>query len=105
MRGFACLIIDAEEPVLQTYFHYDDHGAVMAEVHGPVSGDQRSQQRYQWMAAGIKFTAALSHEVLQPLLHIFHPSQLSNEALRKIFCASEFLIKRLSASETECGDF
>ena len=104
-RGFACLIIDAEEPVLKTYFHYDDHGAVMAEVHGPVSGNQLSQQRYQRMAAGIKFTAALSHEVLQPLLSIFHPSQLSNEALRKIFCASEFFIKRLVASETERGGF
>ena len=104
-RGFACLVIDSEEPVLQTYFHYDDHGAVLAEVHGPVSGNQRSQQRYLRMAAGIKFIAALSHEVLQPLLHIFHPSQLSNEALRKIFCASEFFIERLSASETGCGNF
>ena len=104
-RGFACLSIDAEEPVLQTYFHYADHGAFMAEVHGPVSGNQRSQQRYQWMAAGIKFTAALSREVLQPLLNIFHPSQLSNEALRKIFCASEFFIERLLASETGRGDF
>ena len=104
-RGFASLVIDSEEPVLQTYFHYDDHGAVLAEVHGPVSGNQLSQQRYLRMAAGIKFIAALSHEVLQPLLHIFHPSQLSNEALRKIFCASELFIKRLSASETECGDF
>ena len=104
-RGFACLVIDSEEPVLQTYFQYDDHGAVLAEVHGPVSGNQRSQQRYLRMAAGIKFIAALSHEVLQPLLHIFHPLQLSNEALRKIFCASEFFIERLLVSETECGNF
>ena len=104
-RGFACLVIDSEEPLLKTYFQYDDHGAVMTEVHGPVSSNQLSQQRYQRMAAGIKFTAALSHEVLQPLLNIFHPSQLSNEALRKIFCASEFFIERLLASETECGNF
>lgn len=101
-RGLVCLIIDAEGP---TYFQYDDHGAVMAEVHGPVSGHQLSRQRYQRMAAGIDFFAALSQEVLQPLLNIFHPSQLSSEALRKIFCASEFFIERLLASETECGDF
>ncbi len=35
----------------------------------------------------------------------FHLSRLSNLALRKIFCASEYLIERLVVSETGRGDY
>ena len=99
-KGLACLIIDPNEQIPEICFHDDDSTTVTTGDFEPVSCNQCSQLRYQWMVMGIKFVAALSREVLQPLLKIFHPSQLSNEALRKIFCASEYFIEHLMASES-----
>ena len=97
-KGFVCLTLDPCQPIPAVYFKYDEPGAVIKGITGPVNRDELSQIRAQWMLAGIEFTGVISEELLQPLLEIFHPGEFSDEVLRKIFCAPQSLLDLLTNS-------
>ena len=97
-KGFVCLTLDPCQPIPAVYFKYDEPGAVIKGLTGPVNRDELSQIRAQWMVAGIEFTGVISEELLQPLLEIFHPEEFSDDVLRKIFCAPQSLLDLLTAS-------
>ena len=98
-KGFVCLTLDPCQPIPAAYFKYDEPGAVIKGVTGPVNRDELSQIRAQWMVAGIEFTGVISEELLQPLLEIFHPGEFSDDALHKIFCAPQSLLDLLTDPE------
>ena len=97
-KGLVCLTLDPYQPKPAVYFKYDEPGAVIKRLTGPVNRDELSQIRAQWMLAGIEFTGVISEELLQPLLEIFHPGEFSDEVLRKIFCAPQSLLDLLTNS-------
>lgn len=97
-KGLVCLTIDPNQPIPAVYFKYDEPGAVIKGITGPVNRDELSQIRAQWMLAGIEFTEVISEELLQPLLEIFHPEEFSDDALRKIFCVPQRLLDLLTNS-------
>ena len=97
-KGFVCLTLDPCKSVPAVYFKYDEPGAVIKGITGPVNRDELSQVRAQWMLAGIEFTGVISEELLQPLLGIFHPWEFSDDVLRKIFCAPQSLLDLLTDS-------
>ena len=98
-KGFVCLTLDPCQSIPAVYFKYDEPGAVIKGITGPVNRDELSQIRAQWMVAGIQFTGVISEELLQPLLEIFHPGEFSDDMLRKIFCAPQSLLDLLTDSE------
>ena len=95
-KGFVCLTLDPCQPIPAVYFKYDEPGAVIKGITGPVNRDELSQIRAQWMLAGIEFTGVISEELLQPLLDIFHPGEFSDEVLRKLFGAPQSLLDLLT---------
>ena len=97
-RGLVCLTLDPYQPIPAVYFKYDEPGAAIKGLTGPVNRDELSQIRAQWMLAGIEFTGVISEELLQPLLEIFHPEEFSDDVLRKIFCAPQSLLDLLTNS-------
>ena len=103
-KGFVCLTLDPCQPVPAVYFKYDEPGAVIKGITGPVNRDELSQVRAQWMLAGIEFTGVISEELLQPLLEIFHPGEFSEDVLRKIFCAPQNLLDLFTDSGRLCKD-
>ena len=101
-KGLMSLCVQDGGKQQSNYFQY---GSSDASSSGSSLPRELSEVRHQWLGIGNKYMKFISATILSPLLDIFHPLELSEAALRKIFCASEAYIESLATFESTVVDY
>ena len=99
-KGLMCLCVQGGGKQQSDYFQYGSSDASSSDFSGFSLPPELSEVRHQWLGIGNKYMEFISATILSPLLDIFHPLELSEAALRKIFCASEVYIESLALFES-----
>ena len=99
-KGLMSLCVQDGGKQQSDYFQYGSSDASSSDFSGSSLPRELSEVRHQWLGIGNKYMQFISATILSPLLDIFHPLELSEAALRKIFCASEAYIESLTMFES-----
>lgn len=99
-KGLMSLCVHDGGKQQSDYFQYGSSDASSSDFSGSSLPPELSEIRRQWLGIGNKYMQFISATILSPLLDIFHPLELSEAALRKIFCASEAYIESLAMFES-----
>ena len=99
-KGLMSLCVQDGGKQQSDYFQYGSSDASSSDFSGSCLPRELSEVRHQWLNIGNKYMQFISATILSPLLDIFHPLELSEAALRKIFCASEAYIESLAMFES-----
>ena len=99
-KGLMSLCIQNGGKQQSDYFQYGSSDGSFSDFSGSSLPPELSEVRRQWLGIGNEYMKYISETILSPLLDIFHPLELSEAALRKIFCASEAYIESLAMFES-----
>ena len=99
-KGLMSLCIQNGGKQQHDYFQYGSFDDSSSDFSGSSLPPELSEVRRQWLGIGNEYMQFISATILSPLLNIFHPLELSETALRKIFCASEAYIESLAMFES-----
>ena len=98
-KGLMSLCIQNGGKQQSDYFQYGSSDGSFSDFSGSSLPPELSEVRRQWLGIGNEYMQYISATILSPLLDIFHPLELSEAVLRKIFCASEAYIESLAMLE------
>ena len=99
-KGLMSLCVQDGGKQQSDYFQYGSSDTSSSDFSGSSLPPELSEVRRQWLGIGIEYMQFISETILSPLLNIFDSLELSETALRKIFCASETYIESLATRES-----